>query len=246
MSDKPLRMKTVSYFIILFFSVFALLHCNKEPAIVTGQLPTAPIPDITTKTPAQKPIYVYGNRFRVYNGSLYKNLLESCRRCGLKRIIRGLFGQTQYQKFWTSSGDPKRCDNWLSKGYVQIEFLENKLPTTAKFLIQPQYTGHVRSYNLEGQEQEVWGSAFEISETLARPINENKGFEILVSPADGLLGIYNLVVKSENTNHVKNSDLQVTVSYGQSDSQTIISQTLQRLDGRAVKSPPFNCSQYTN
>ncbi|MCZ0933297.1 MAG: hypothetical protein OXJ52_09125 [Oligoflexia bacterium] len=238
-------MKTIAHFIILFFSVFALLHCNKDPAVVTGLLPTAPAPD-TTVAPAQKLIYVYGSRFRVYNGNLYKSLLESCRRCGLKRIIRGLFGQTQYQRFWTSSGDPKRCDNWLSKGYIQIEFLENKLPTTAKFLIQPQYTGHARSYSFDGKEQEIWGSAFEIQGALARPINENKGFEILVSPADGLLGVYNLVVKSENTNHVKNSDLHITVSYGQSDSQTIISQTIERLTKRAVATPQFNCSQYTN
>ena len=236
-------MKTKFSLIILFFSLLLSLHCNKEPVVVDSPLPKAPAP-ITTGSSAQNP--VYGNHFQVYNSGLYKSLLEACRRCGLKRLVQGPFGQTQYQRFWTSHESPKRCDNWLSKGYLQIEFLENKLPSSAKVLIQPQYTGSARVYNPGGKEQEVWGSAFEVSGVTARPINENEGFEILVGPADGLLGIHTLVVKSEDSNHVKNSELHVTVSYGQSASQTIISQTLQKLSQRAVKPAQYGCSQYTN
>ena len=243
-------MKAIVNFSILVFFVFVLLHCkenNDRPVVVSGQLPTAPNPVATgVGAPLQDPVYVYGNHFRVYNNRLYRNLLESCRRCGLKRLVQGPFGQTQYQKFWTSHENPKRCDNWLSKGYIQIEFLENKLPTTAKVLIQPKYTGSARIYDFAGKEREIWGEAFEVLSLTARPINENEGFEILVSPADGLLGVYTMIVKSENTNHVKNSELHITVSYGQSDSQTIVSQTLKKLPQRAVAPAQFNCSQYTN
>ena len=242
MSDQ-LKVKTRVNFIILFFSILPVLHCNREPIVVAGQFPPAPF-TTGTETPAQKPGYVYGNHFRVYNSKLYRSLLETCSRCGLERLLQGPFGQTQYQRFWTSSESPKRCENWLSKGYIQIEFLENKLPTTAKVLIQPQYTGPARIYNFEGKEQKIWGEAFEISGVTARPINENEGFEILVSPADGLLGNYNLVIESEDSNHVKDSELHITVSYGQSDSQTIISQALQTQSQRATAQ--YSCSQYTN
>ncbi|MDE0091659.1 MAG: hypothetical protein OXN83_00035, partial [Oligoflexia bacterium] len=215
-----------------------------NPVAVTGLLPEAPAPPAEdVEAPAEKP--VYGNYFRVYNANRYRLLLEACHRCGLKRLVQGHFGQTQYQRFWTTSESPKRCENWLSQGYIQIEFSENKLPTTAKILIQPKYTGSARIYGLGGKAQDIWGEAFEVT-TSARPINENEGFEILVSPAEGLLGVYTMVIKSEETNHVKDSDLYITVSYGQSESQTIISQTLKQLSERAVAPPQFDCSPYTN
>ena len=246
MSDK-LKVKSLFVLFFLVSSLFILSNCDRNPVTVTGQLPAGPEhSEQTETTPAQKPVFAYGNYFHVYNSNLYKQLLESCRRCGVKRVIQGPFGQTQYQKFWTSHGDPKRCDSWSNKGYIQIEFIENRLPTTAKVLILPQYSGYLKSYNLEGKEQDIWGEAFEITAT-ARPINENKGFEILVSPADGLLGIYNLVIKSDNANPVTNYSLPIQIRYGhQSGSQTVISGTVNKLDKRAVETPKFTCSQYTN
>ena len=245
MSDK-LKVKTIIAFTFLFFSILSLSNCKSKPVNVTGQLPKAPAPvAIQPNTSAQKSVYVYGNYFRVYNANRYLTLLEACRRCGLKRVVQGPFGQSQYQRFWTTSGDPKRCDSWNSKGYIQIEFLENKLPTTAKVLIQPQYTGQFKNYSFDGKAQEVWGEAFEIT-TTARPINENEGFEILVSPSEGLLGVYTMVIRSDEDNHVRDSEIYVTVSYGQSDTQTIITQQLKRLKKRAVSAPRFGCSQYTN
>ena len=239
-------MKTLFVLFSLVCSLFILSNCDGNPVTVTGQLPVGPKhSEPTETTSAQKTGYVYGNYFRVYNGNLYKQLLESCRRCGVKRVIQGPFGQTQYQRFWTTYGDPKRCDSWSNKGYIQIEFLENRLPTRAKVLIQPEYSGHIKSYNLDGKEQRIWGEAFEIT-TTARPINENKGFEMLVSPADGLLGIYDLVIKSDNANHITGYNLPIQIRYGQSASQTIISGTITKLDKIAVKTPQFTCSQYTN
>ena len=242
-------MKTFIKLLILSFVSLIFLQCgkktgNKDPVVISGQLPPAPNP-VATGAETAKPVYVYGGHFSVYNSSFYKKLLETCRRCGLKRLIQGPYGQTQYQRFWTSHQDPKRCENWLGKGYIQIEFLENRLPTKAKVLIQPKYTGSAVIYDFQGKEQEIWGEAFEITAS-ARPINENKGFEVLVSPSDGLFGVYTMVIKSNNTNHVKNSDLHVTVSYGQHDSQTIISQKLNKLTKRAVAPAQFSCSQYTN
>ena len=242
MSDK-LEVKKVIVFNFLFF--LALSSCKSKSVNVTGQLPKAPNPVTTHTTPAKKLSYSYGNYFRVYNTSRYLTLLEACRRCGTKRVVHGPFGQSQYQKFWTSSGDLKQCRNWTSRGYIQIEFLENRLPTTAKVLIQPQYTGPFQNYGFDGKAQQIWGEAFEIT-TTARPINENEGFEILVNPAEGLLGVYTMVIRSDEDNHVRDSELYITVSYGQSDTQTIITQQLKPLDKRAVPTPRFSCSQYTN
>ena len=246
-------MKTIIRLFILSFVSILFLHCSKNtgsdiPIVVSGQLPVAPkpsLPGAVSPTAVEEPVYVYGEYFRVYNTSIYRRLLETCRRCGLKRLIQGPYGQTQYQRFWTGHQDPKRCENWLSKGYIQIEFLENRLPTTAKVLIKPKYTGSAVVYDFQGAEQEIWGEAFEIK-AQARPINENDGFEILVSPSDGLLGVYSLVIRSKNTNHVRDSTLNITISYGQNDSQTIVSQQLKSLDKRAVPPAQFSCSQYTN
>ncbi|MCY4321443.1 MAG: hypothetical protein OXC37_03435 [Bdellovibrionaceae bacterium] len=238
-------MKSKINFIALIFSIGFLLSCDKSPAIVAGQLPQGPVQVVGDPSINTAPRYVYGNHFKVYSTNQYKTLLESCRRCGVKRLLQGPFGQTQYQRIWTSYGDPKRCDSWSSQGYVQIEFVDNKLPTTAKFLIQPKYNGYLKSYNLDGSQADIWGEPFEITAE-ARAINENKGFEILVSPADGFLGVYSIVIKSEYTNHVKDSKLEVEINYGESDGYTVISQTLDKLSKRAVQPARFKCSQYTN
>ena len=79
----------------------------------------------------------------------------------------------------------------------------------------------------------------------ARPINESEGFEIVVTPKDGIRGNI-MVIKSENTNHVRNSVLDIGVSYGQSDSYTIISESIEKLQSRGITSSSVSCKQYTN
>lgn len=215
------------------FSFLFVLNCKNENTKIGGKLLGITAPQ---QNAVSTPGYVYGNHFRVQNSSLYETLLEACRRCGTKRFFTNPSGGTTYQRFWVHKTDPKECRNWGSKGYLQIEFAEKKLPTTATFLIQPQYTGPNSSW---------WGEPFEIT-ARAEPINENKGFQIRVNPADGLGGVYSMIVRSDHSNHVKQAVLDVTITYGQRDTQTIVVERLHSLKEKAVKSSPFNCQTYTN
>ena len=228
-------MKNLLFIILIGLSFLFVLACNDKNAQVKGNLPKAPVP----LKPVSSVKYIYGNHFRVQNSTWYETLLEVCRRCGTRRFITGQGGGTTYQRFWVSRADPKRCRNWSSQGYMQIEFAEKKLPTKATVLIQPKYTGTYSSLALE------WGQPFEIT-ALAQPINENKGFQISVNPSDGLGGIYSLIVQSNYSNHVQQSALEITVTYGQNDVQTIISGKLDKLKEKAVKKSSFDCNTYTN
>lgn len=220
-----------------FFCLF-VLNCKNEPKNIVGQLP-----EIVTTTPQEQPVskpgYIYGNYFSVQNSSLYENLMAACRRCGTRRFITGP-GGTTYQRFWVPKTDPKQCRNWNTEGYIQITFAEKKLPTSATLLIWPKYTGldsRARAYE--------WGVPFEIT-TTARPINENKGFEMALHPKAGLGGLNSMIISSDYSNHVKKVELDITVVYGQQNSQTIIVGRLQSLKENAVKTPPLNCQTYTN
>lgn len=231
-------MKNLFKNFLVFFLLFFISSCDKENTEVTGKLLKGPSPvQVTTNTLPTG--FFYGNHFSIQNSSLYENLLEVCRRCGTRRIITDPFGGgTTYQRFWVLGDSPKKCRNWNNQGYIQIEFAERRLPTSVKVLIQPRYTGR-SAYAME------WGEPFEISAT-ANPINENQGFQISVNPSEGLGGVYSLIIRSEYSNHVNNSELDVNVTYGQGDLQTIIGESLKSLTGEAVKDPAFDCGTYTN
>lgn len=233
---------------LLFCSLFLFLlgGCNNQSSIVDSPYfplgPSNPFTHPTTTIASPRP--VYAGYFRILNSGNYKALLSACRRCGEKRLIRGPFGGVTYQRTWTLGENPKSCNNWLGQGFLQIEFEADQLPTTAKVLIQPKYSGHLGSYSVTGERQEVWGEAFEVSAT-AHPTNENEGFEIIINPSQGIEGTYNLIIASESSNHVHNSDLPITASYGVND-QALFTQTLKKYQQRWQKTPRYSCSQYTN
>ena len=229
-------MKNLLFIILIGLSFLFILGCKNNNTQVEGNIPKATVPP--KKAPVSAVKYIYGNHFRVQNSTLYETLLEVCRRCGTRRFITSPGGGTTYQRFWVSRDDPKKCGNWSSQGYMQIEFAEKKLPTKATVLIQPKYTG---AYPLAS----VWGQPFEIT-AMAQPINESRGFQISVNPVDGLGGVYSLIVQSDYSNHVKQSELEISVTYGQRDVQTIIFGKLNSLKEKAVKKSPFDCNTYTN
>ena len=220
------------FFLILnVLALSALWACNNNPT----QVQNSPPPKTTTPpVKTGEGGLFYGHSFRVQNSSAYEKLLESCRRCGTRRLIQGPGGHTTYQRFWTSHSDPKRCRNWNTEGYIQIHFQENKLPTTAVVSIQPQYT-----------DSNNWGEPFSVT-AQARPINKNRGFEIFLNPSEGLGGVHTLTIRSNRSNHVRDSQLNLSVVYGGTDSQTIISQSLSKLTKRAIRKSVFNCNTYTN
>ena len=223
------------YCLLFTVSLFFAPSC-KNNQTVAGNLPTTPAH--TPQTTPSGPLYIYGNYFQAQNSGTYKELLESCRRCGTRRFITGPWGGTSYQRFYTLSDNPKRCNNWVGQGYIQIIFKEKRLPTTATVSILPKYTG-------SGQVLNPWGEPFEVTAE-ARPINENKGFEIVISPSAGLKGVHDLTIQSSHSHHVEDSRLSVTVVYGSVDGPTILSETLIALSQRAVKKATFDCATYTN
>ena len=226
-----------SFLILSVFGFLILCSCNNEPNQVRTTPPSPTKPPTPPKGPTTEPGLFYGNNFRVQNTSLYQNLMESCRRCGTRRLITGP-GGTAYQRFWVSDSDPKRCKNWSTDGYIQIHFKENRLPTTAVVSIQPKYTGSNRGVP-------EWGEPFSVTAP-ANAINENKGFEILLSPSDGLGGVNTLRIKSEYSNHYFDHELDLVVIYGREEAQTIISEKIVKLQGGAITQSLFSCNTYTN
>ena len=214
-----------------------LIACKNDEKIVIGNTPKKPAPTGLNKglLNVHKPSYIFAGGFNVVNSGYYRDLMEVCRRCGTKRLIQTPYGSTYQRSYTFGLGESlKKCQNWLNEGFLQIEFQENRLPTSAKVLIQPQYKGS----------QVVWGEAFELT-AVARPINENKGFEIFISPQDGLNGVYNLILSSNNDNHVKDSDLYVSVLYGPRG-EVIADPSLKQYTKRWVEAPKYTCEQYTN
>ena len=228
----------IKFIVLCGFFLLFILNCNNS-SITIRKPPPVINQDFPQQQTVSTPGYVYGNHFRVQNSSGYETLLSDCKRCGTKRLINQFGGGVTYQRFWVPRSDPKRCRNWSSEGYVQIEFEEKKLPTKARLSIWPKYTGAERLV------PEWSGEPFEIT-TTARSVNENKGFQMVIHPSDGLGGLNSLTVTSDQDNHVKQSELHITVSYGQRDSQAILTERLKSLKGRAVRKAFFDCQTYTN
>lgn len=221
-------------FIFSLFIVMALWSCAKTATVTHRAI-----------KPVKQKIYVkprpigsfFGNTFHVQNSSSYKRLLEACHRCGTKRLITNIYGQKTYQKFYGLSSNPKNCKKWKSQGYIQIYFSQNTLPTKTTVIIQPKYT---LSNSSQGGR---WGESFSVVGT-ARPINRNKGFELILNPTAGLGGLQSLTIRSEFSNHIKNNTLDVDVMYGGHNSSAIFSQTLPKIK-RAVKKSQVDCHTYT-
>lgn len=232
----------------LFFSlsVVVLFACAKKravygwngathPNVHTGQSPHT----TTHATPQQEPPpkHAFGNYFNVRDQNSYQRLLEHCRRCGTKR----LHADGSYQRIWTlSDSNPKQCRNWLNKGYIQIEFLEDSLPSRAVVRIKPGYM------NTSSGQVSNWGEAFEATAT-AQPINQDEGFYILLKPEHGLGGGGNLSIEAQRANHIDDNSLSISASYGnRSDGTSTFEVELVRLSKRAVAKPYFGCDTYTN
>ena len=232
-------MKKLFFTIFIGFPFLFIVSCKNDRVSIGGNLSTD-LPGTSTSVTVPASTYIYGNSFRVDSSSIYEKLMEYCRRCGLKRSTTFPWGGTSYQRHYTwDDSDPKRCQNWNSQGYIEIKFAENKLPTTATVYIWPKYTGQRPLID-------PWynNNPFAIQAT-ALPINENKGFQIILRPTDGLGGTHNMDIRSNYSNHIRQSNLDITVTYGP-DNQVIISETLKKLPKTRIDRSPVDCSTYTN
>ena len=223
---KRQSLKKRCFLFVLGACLFISCDGKKE---VTGILPTAPT-EPTTQTPAA-PVHVFYGSYQVVNGGFYETLMKTCARCGTKRLINTTFG-TRYEKYWSFGESLKECTNWLNEGLLQLEFAEFKLPTSVKVSFQPKYRG--------SSDQLGW--PFEL-EAEARPINNNEGFEILISPNQGLGGVHNLILSSNSSSPVKQSDLSVNIRYGP-QAQIIAHPTLKKYVARWIAESPYACGEY--
>ena len=229
-------MKQLFFIILLICPLLFVLACKDIKDItVSGGLPERP----NFHTPGQVAGHVYGDYFQARNTSLYEDFMEACRRCGLVRNFGG------YQRFWALKGDPKRCDSWNKEGFMQIVFEKKTLNpyTQATVSILPKFTG-TQGLAPPWSNKDV----IELKGT-AKAINESEGFQILLNPESGLSNTGFLNILSEHTNHVKDHDLRITVTYGNSnsDSVPIIIQTLRKLNKKFLGKGFYGCRfHYTN
>ena len=190
------------FFSIAIFSVFILaVHCSGQRGRVAPPAHTVPqtesIPQ--TGTPQLAKGFVWYGEFRVGISKEYEELLKVCNRCGAFKTAPG--GNFQFN--WTLFDSPSKCRNWLRDGGFQIEFAALKLPTEVTVTLQPHYSGGSTG---------CWGHPFTVK-GVATAQNKSKGFEILLTPVNGLQGSRNLKIESEHSNHVKDHTLDVMVFY---------------------------------
>ena len=224
------------YFLSLLLgsSLLFLISCNSaKTTVTTTKNNTNPTKIPNTLPATTQTTHIFGADFRVVNSNSYQLVLENCSRCGTTRNIQGPFG-TYHHRIKPYGPSFQACQNWLSGGYLQLEFSQQTLPTSVKVLIQPKY----QSTSLE-----QWGEQFELT-TEAYPINENKGFEIQVLPKQGLRGTFDLTISSSSSTP-EDTKLHVTVKYG---NQTLLTvpKGLQKYTQRPVATPTYTCQQYTN
>lgn len=218
---------------VILFSLF-MLNCNNRAGIVAPPRSTH-FPHPTDIPPDQSGTsgYFYGNFFHAKNADMYEKLLESCKRCGTRRLITNPWGGTTYERHYTFKPNPKRCSNWNARGYIQLEFTRKQLPAEVRVSIQPLYA----AWN------SFWGEPFELKAT-AQPINQGEGFQILFTPQHGLGGMFSLEIISEYSHPGEHNTLDISALYG--DSSPIINERLPFLQQRAVKKAVADCNTYTN
>lgn len=204
---------------------FFTINCIDKGPVSTspggGKKPTAP---------GKTNPYVYGNEFFTLDGTAYGIFLQACNRCGRKWTTSNYWGGRSYSKCSPLSSDsPLYCKNWTSKGYIQIEFAQNKLPTSATVTIWPLYTY---------RNNERWGHSFASSGT-AEPINENKGFHITLTGLGGRA----LHVESQRTNHVNGGKLNVEVRSGTGGRANVIISADDMPRVKKNPAPLYTCGQ---
>lgn len=199
-------MKSFFFSVSAIFSIFILaVHCNGKtggrvaPPAHTTPYPTGSIPQAGAPHLAKG--FVWYGDFTVGISKEYEELLKVCNRCGILKTSPG--GNFKFNL--TLFDSPSRCKNWLRDGGFQIEFAALKLPTEVTVTLQPHYRGGSTG---------CWGHPFTVK-GVATATNESKGFEILLTPNNGLQGSRNLKIKSEHSNHVKDHTLDVMVFYQQ-------------------------------
>ena len=176
--------------ILVFFSCLSvfLMGCDppdkKKAGIPSGVTDAIHQPDAGGPH-ASKESVVWGGEFRVSDTGRYKNFLRVCQRCGRFKVLPG--GGFHYQASLADilfDEGPNKCENWLSQGYLQVQFTNRRLPTEAIVVFWPQF----RSSN-------CWGHPFS-AKGRALPVNESKGFKITLSPSD-LSGQNEVSIRSE-------------------------------------------------
>ena len=226
--------------IIGFGIVFWILGCNNETVTVDietqPQAETQPQTETQSQTPPQNPAptkpvpaypFIYRSDFVPTNASRYKNLLEICKRCG-QTVVTGNYVETQI--FSLDSFDSKKCSSWANKGHIQIAFKEKKLPTETELTLWP-ILDH----------RSCLGMPFSVKGT-AEASNEDQGFQIRFKKDSGIQSAYSFNIESDYSNHVKDTQLQIKVFFGE---QQIISARLAKSLNSGFLDQSTACGTYS-
>ena len=230
----------------LIFSLLAILavtaHCGGKKNVSIPHSPTTPSTTPPTHLPhPTAPTFVWGGYFETKDTGRYKELLERCSRCGTTQVT-----SYSYKKEWFLGDHPKKCEHWLRKGYLQIEFLEKKLPTEAIVTLQPEYLTYGDSF-WSGPAQRCFGHPFAVKGR-AQAINKSGGFSIALTPSNGLGGTESLYISSDSAHHVSNHTLEISGQYGGESGLArraeIFSAILEKQGRKPIAGVQFSCRQY--
>ena len=210
---------------ILFGTLLLVGSCNNKSGYIETTGPKGPDPIVSSG-------YIWAGYFDVDDSGSYEDLLQTCRRCGEKRIYtengcngwskRGgndyLGWQIGFETRSPITGancgalnpnwEEQKCKKWLKSGLIEIEFQTLNLPTTAKVTVWPSFDGNYQrgldeTFSFQGRVQ-----AF----------NENKGFAIKITPKDMQIGNKNLYIRSYETSPTKVlHELDIFISYGEEE-----------------------------
>lgn len=197
--------------------------CGDNSSLVGGHQPTSinridkPIA-VETNTPL-----FYGAQFKPLGN--YQRLLEACGRCGNKSVIPN-GGFIKQWRFSLGGNDPRDCKSLAKESaYIQIEF---KNPRTLPTPVIVHISATPRKFGPGSTPFKLTG--------IAKPINKNKGFQIVINQSDGIGGTGPLVITGDSTSHVRYSKIDVEVVYGNS---IVLESTLEELT-KTTLTPPIN------
>ena len=223
---------------ILAFAAI-IVHCGDGKKKVS--IPSSPSTPTHHRPHPPGKTLVWGGFFETTDTGRYEELLRRCSRCGTERAT-----PYSYSKEWFLGDHPKKCEHWLQKGYLQIEFLENKLPTDAIVTLQPEYSTYEASF-WGGHAQRCFGHPFTVKGR-AIAANKSKGFSIVLTPSNGLGGTESLHITSDSSHHVSNHTLEVSGQYGGESGLArraeILSGILQKQGKKPIAGAQFSCRQY--
>lgn len=198
-------MKIQWILVFLVASLCSLSGCNN--IFATSGDGVNKISPVTKQRPPVKKVetgFFYGVEFRGEGN--YKEFLERCGRCGDRKYDFTTGSYTRTYRLFDKNQRGSCNELAKQKAYLQVEFTTKALPTAVNVWFKARPGNFIQG----ATPVKFQGKAY--------PINENKGFEIVLSQQQGVGGLGILRIYSEEDNIADNNDgktkMRTTVTYG--------------------------------